>query len=231
MRLFLICYLVLSLVAPVVGQDYLPLETGNFWSYVADGGVEETRVVGDKVPVFHGFPYGIEHPVSPNNQGLVNYWTAGPDGDVLLWGFYRNGWGYLYQPPIVLADAPLSLGKSWTSVVEIYSLPDTNFVQVATFNLVVHEAPELTVPAGVFSTYGIGDPDPGVKSLIDDRFTLWGTLNTNKVATVSLWYSLGVGVVQDQTDRLYKLKDYTDRPVDVEVSSWGELKVLFRGNE
>ncbi len=123
MKLIIACILTVTVVGPVAGQDYLPLETGDFWSYIADDGVKEMRIVGEQVPIFQGTPYGIEHTISANNQGLVNYWTSGSDGDVLLWGFFRDGWGRLYQPPISMVDAPLAVGNSWTTTVDIYSLP------------------------------------------------------------------------------------------------------------
>ncbi len=43
------------------------------------------------------------------------------------------------------------------------------------------------------------------------------------------WYSLDVGIIQDDIDRLYKLETYTDHPVVIEVSSWGAVKALYRG--
>lgn len=231
MKFIIVCFLACSIVGSAAGQEYLPLETGNFWSYVADDGAKEMRVVGDQVPVFQGNPYGIEYTISPNNQGLVNYWTSGPDGDVLLWGFFREGWGYLYQPPILMVDAPLSVSKTWTTTTDMYTLPGTIFEQTADFAFMVREAPELTVPAGVFPTYGIGFPDPGAKTFLNGRYTLWGELRTDKDAGVDSWYSLDVGIVQDNLDRFYKLETYTDHPVAVVASTWGSVKALYRGTD
>ncbi|MEN8008336.1 MAG: hypothetical protein ABFS42_15075 [Candidatus Krumholzibacteriota bacterium] len=223
------CILALIIAGPSSGEDFLPLETGYFWTYVADDGVQEMRLVGEQVPVFTGSPYEIEYPISANNQGLVNYWTSEADGDVLLWGFFRNGWGYLYQPPIRMLDAPLSVGKTWTTTVDLYSLPDTVFVETAEITLMVHESLDLTVPAGVFPAFGIGSPDPGTKTLIKGGFTLWGESMTDKVLTTDAWYSEGVGEVQYNTERLYRLETYTDHPVAVQVSSWGAVKALYHG--
>jgi hypothetical protein len=204
------------------------LATGNFWSYIAEGGFQETKVVIGQVPIFQGSPFAIEYTLSDANQGLVNYWTAGPDGDVLLWGFFREGWGYLYQPPVRMADAPLELGKSWTTSVNFFSLPDTIPVQAADLTFTVFEDQALTVPAGVFPSFGIGIPDPVAKNLTDGRHTLWGEVITDKSGSIENWYSLGVGMVQYSSGGLFQLETYTDRPVEVKVSSWGSVKALYR---
>ena len=229
MKLVIACILVFSIAGPVSGQEYLPLETGNFWSYVTDVGGEEMRVVGEQIPIFQGTPFGIEHPISDNNQGLVNYWTSGTDGDVLLWGFFRDGWGRLYQPPISMVDAPLAVGKSWTTTVDIYSLPDTIFMETADISYIVQEAPELTVPAGVFPTYGIGTLTPVSTTVSTGRYTLWGEIMMDKEVGNLSWYSLDVGIVQEDFGSIYKLETYTDHPVAVVVSSWGAVKALYRG--
>ena len=221
--------LLIGFAVPAAAEEYLPLETGNFWSYVAEGGYQEMRVVGTQVPVFQGNPYPIEYTISPSNQGLVNFWTSGDDGDVLLWGFFRSSWGYLYDPPIRMVDAPLAVGKSWSTTVDVYALPDTVFFQTREFTFMVHEAPDLEVPAGVFPTFGIGSPDPGKNSILGGGYTLWGETRSNKAATVDSWYSLGVGIVQDNLDHLFQLETYTDHPVGIEVTSWGAVKALYRG--
>ena len=228
MKLVIACILVFSITGPAAGQDYLPLETGNFWSYVTGGGGEEMRVVGGQVPIFQGTPYGIEYPISDENQGLVNYWTSEPDGDVLLWGFFRDGWGRLYQPPITMVDAPLAVGESWTTTVDIYSLPDTIFMETMDMTYIVQEDPELTVPAGVFPTYGIGTLIPVSTTLSTGRYTLWGEVMMDKDVGRLTWYSLDVGIVQQDFGPIYKLETYTDHPVGVVVSTWGAVKALYR---
>lgn len=229
MKLIIACILVVTIAGPAEGQEYLPLETGNFWSYITEGGAKEMRVVGGQVPIFQGTPYEIEHPISDSNQGLVNYWTSGPDGDVLLWGFFRDGWGRLYQPPISMVEAPLTVGKSWTTTVDIFSLPDTIFMETVDFTNIVQEAPELTVPAGVFPTFGIGFVEPVATTLSTGRYTLLGELMMDKDVGRLTWYSLDVGIVQEDHGPIYKLETYTDHPVATEVSTWGAVKALYRG--
>lgn len=107
MKPLFIFSLILLLVGPVAAEDYLPLETGNFWNYVAGDGATQMQVVGEPLPVFQGNPYPIVYSGSTDNEGLVNFWTSEPDGGVLLWGFFRQTWGRLYQPPIRMVAPPL----------------------------------------------------------------------------------------------------------------------------
>jgi len=229
MKLILACSLALLLVGSADAEEYLPLETGNFWSYRAEDGSEEMRVVGDPVPVLQGNPYPIEYPISPENQGLVNFWTSEPDGGVLLWGFWRDSWGIVYQPPVRMVDAPLFVGKVWPNTVDLYALPDTSFYMTMDFSFTVHEDPVMTVPAGEFPTYGIGYTDEPGKLFPGGRYTLWGEKITDKNRGADTWYSLGVGIVQEEIGDLLQLESYTDHPVGVEVSSWGAVKALYRG--
>jgi hypothetical protein len=231
MKSLVVLVLLLICAAPAAAEDYLPLETGNFWSYVTQNGDHEMRVVAGQVPILQGTPYAIEYLISPNDQGLVNYWSLGPDGDVLLWGFFRDGWGYVYQPPVVLVDAPLVVGKNWSTTLDVISLPDTTYITTAEFQYVAAEAQDVTVPAGTFSSFGIDSPDPDTKSLLDGRYTLWGTKVNDKANAELTWYSLGVGIVQEKFSDLLMLETYTDQPVATEVTTWGGVKALYRGND
>lgn len=228
MKPIILCALLL-IVYPAAAEDFLPLETGNFWSYVGDFGAEEMKVVSEQVPIFQGHPYPIEYVTSPGDQGLINYWTSEPDGGVLLWGFFRHTWGYLYQPPLRVLDAPLYVGKTWTVTYDLYSLPDTVFIQTSDITFVVQEDPVLTVPAGEFPTFGIVDNFYGINAALENRCTLSGQSRSQNLRTVYEWYSQGVGVVQTDHTQLLQLETYTDHPVATEVSSWGAVKALYRG--
>jgi len=233
MKTIIVGILTLILVVPAAGEDFLPLATGNFWSYFVDDGPVEMRVVGEQVPIFDTPTYPIEYTTSPNDMGLINYWTSEEDGGVLLWGFWRHTWGILYDPPIQQVDAPLYVGKTWTSTVDLYSLPDTTFYMTMEFTYTVHEDPELDVPAGLFPTFGIGDPepDPTAPSFLDGRYTLSGELKTSQSRGADSWYSLNVGIVQEIHNGLFQLRTYTDHPVAIESSTWGSVKALYRGTE
>ena len=105
---------------------YLPLAEGNTWTYATASGVPETWLVTGQTTVFDQDVWVIEYPGSADNGDLENYWTSGDDGDVLLHGFWR-GWGFAYDPPVNLADAPLELGKTWTITFDIYLLPELTY--------------------------------------------------------------------------------------------------------
>ena len=231
MKTIIVCIITLLLIGTAIGEDYQPLATGNFWSYLIDDGPLEMRVVGEPVPIHENQTYPIHHTISPENLGLINYWTSEEDGGVLLWGFWRDTWGFLYQPAIQVVDAPLYVGKTWSNTVDIYALPDTTFYMTIELSYTVHEDPELTVPAGAFPTFGIGEPqpDPGAKTFLDGRFTFSGEIKSDKRDLVDRWYSLGVGVVQEDLGSIYQLRTYTDHPVPVESSTWGSVKALYRG--
>lgn len=121
------------------------------------------------------------------------------------------------------------VGKTWTGTFDVYSLPDTTFEQTAEITFVVQEDPELTVPAGVFPTFGIDEFGPFSEVLLGNRYTLAGEARADMSRAVHASYSLGVGVVQSDYNFILQLETYTDHPVAVEGSSWGEVKALYRG--
>ena len=214
MKFLILFVLVVMLSAPVTAQDYQPLAPGNFWSYRLDDGSQELRVVGEMVPMFGTMVYPIAYQISNANPTLVNYWSTGPDGDLLLWGWSRGPFGYLYQPPITAVDSPLSLGKTWTnSDVQLYALPDTLPHLVMDFDYQVLENTLLTVPAGAFDSFGVGDPPPPKSILFDGRFNLLGEAVGLKTGEDVRWYAADVGVVEEYMDAVYQLETYTDHPI------------------
>lgn len=233
MKTIIACVLTLILTVPAAADDYLPLATGNFWSYSVEDGTVEMRVVDEQVTIFDTPTFPIVYTESSENEGLINFWTADEDGGVLLWGFWRDTWGMVYDPPIRVVDAPLYVGKTWTNTVDLYALPDTSFYMTGEFTYSVVEDPELNVPAGLFPTFGIGDPDPdpAASSFLDGRYTLSGELRNSGNRGAYHWYSLNVGVVQEIIGNLRQLRTYTDHPVAVESSSWGAVKALYRGRD
>jgi hypothetical protein len=84
-------------------QSYLPLQVGNQWVYSFPPDGSETKTVTGTVQVFGREASVIRYGPSPDNEGLENYWSISPDGDVLLHGFNRTldpGLNFLYDPPI-----------------------------------------------------------------------------------------------------------------------------------
>jgi hypothetical protein len=226
---------VLSSMASADPPTYLPLHIGNQWSYDEPApGQTEVRTVTKTVSVRGHEVFAIEYGPSAYNAGLENYWTNGPDGDVLLWGFWRklDLYGYLYDPPIVYADGPLSAGKTWTTSATFYALPDTTLLFSDTFGFEVYEAGVVVVPLGAFFAYGVGQylgptllasvgSGPGDLNLLGER----DRSVRGQAGQPSSWYSEQVGVVQD-VGGAYKLRSF-DRPTATTRSSWGAIKLLY----
>ncbi|MFN0149610.1 MAG: hypothetical protein ACKVU1_02735 [bacterium] len=218
--------LALFAAAPAYSTEYLPLATGNQWSYASIEGSSEVQTVVGTAPVWGVSTSVIDHTESTFNEGLENYWTTGSDGDVFLWGFNRtlDGFGWLYDPPILYVDAPLFVGKTWSSEVDVYELPDTTYF--ATFNLLftVHEDVLLSVPAGAFQSYGIGYDAGGGASM-----SILGTLGRALRGTgPSVWFSDGTGEVQySSASELFRLVS-VNVPNSTSATSWGAIKGLYR---
>lgn len=226
----LLVVMALTLVAASCpAQNYLPLEPGNFWSYLLDSGLLETRVVGEEIP-FHGrLTYPIAYVVSPSNQGLVNYWSAAPGGGVLLHGFTRAVMGAFYEPPLLFVDGTLEVGQTWTQQADFYILPSGAYYGRWDFGAEVLAHETRTVPAGDFACFGLrnffyGPP----KSPFGGTYDVCGQVAAGKSDLVEYWVSQGVGVVEEQVDGAYRLAGYTGHPVATSSMSWGAVKALFR---
>ena len=79
---FLLLVFVVIAPASAHAQPYLPLAIGNFWQYLGVGGEQETQTVIGTVPIWGEDVWLIRYSESTNNNGLDNFWTAEPDGDV-----------------------------------------------------------------------------------------------------------------------------------------------------
>ena len=231
MKSIFILLLALPLALPAAAQDYHPLAPGNFWSYLLDDGMHELRVVGELVPVFGNMVYPIGHPYLDPFKGLVNYWSTEPDGDLLLWGWSRGTFGFLYQPPIVVVDSPLVVGKSWSTTVDLYAVTDSSFVETREFPYVVYDHANITVPAGIFDSWGVGYGPSSSKALFDGRYNLMGEAIGSRSGNVERWYAEGVGVVEEYLSDVYWLETFTDHPVASEATTWGSVKALFHGQD
>lgn len=210
-------------------QHYLPLSTGNYWTYRLDNGQLETRVVGAPVD-FHGHTtFPIEHVVSPANEGLVNYWSLAPGGGVLLHGFTRPALGAWYEPPLLWVEGELAVGQIWTQQSDFYILPSGAWYGRWEFGAEVLAEESLTVPAGDFLCFGLRSfaSGPG-KAMFGGAYDLCGQVAVGKSDLVDHWVSRDVGVVQEVLDGTYRLYGYFGPPVAVSSLSWGAVKALFR---
>jgi hypothetical protein len=208
--------------------DYLPLQVGNTWSYEGSGGYAETMTVIGTTEVLGEVVSVIDYSASTSNEPLENYWTRASDGDVMLWGFFRDeegGWGLAYDPPIRWVDVPAVVGATWACTTQVYALPGEIPEGEMVLEYTVWWGGVLSPPAGSFQAIGIGFADPwelGTK--------LRGYAPDGRVlgarSEPSRWLSDGVGLVQYDYDALYELVSFGTTPVD--VATWARVKLLYR---
>jgi hypothetical protein len=209
---------------------YLPLAQDCTWSYTAQNGSAETQtVVGQRV-LFGSAVTVIDYSQSTANEGLENYWTTESDGDVLLWGFFRDGpspWGQLYQPPIRVLDAPLFVGETWSGETFQYDLPDTIPAGSLTWDFRVYGEGQLTVPAGTFDTFGVGPDSLGTGGPARAGFSLSGERIGDAAGerSATSWWAPWVGQVQYRSDTTYQLASYSVTPVA--RATWTTIKALY----
>jgi hypothetical protein len=216
----------LATPAMCYGQEYLPLDLANTWEYEGSLEGHERKTVVGTIDIWGMSARVIEYTESTHNTGLQNYWTIESDRDILLWGFYRavEGFGWLYNPAIRTLDAPLFVGKTWSSTVQIYSLPDTVLVGTFTFSFEVYEEGTISVPAGNFQAFGIGTRPP----LPAHGYSLSGAATRSESGgSPDDWYSEGVGPVRYITDQRYDLLSF-DQTTPVLPATWGSIKGQFR---
>jgi hypothetical protein len=190
-------------------QSYLPLAPGNRWVYQGVNGLHEIQAITGTMTIQGRTVFVKSYLKSSSNLGLENYWSEDLDGDLLLSGFFRNGidpWGLVYDPPVLLLDAPLALGKTWTTRFTAYQLPAMELLGTYELTLEVFEDTTLVVPAGTFRAFGIGQPPtPAIAAFASHGSlsldgALWGS-----GGSPSDWYAAGVGVVQYDADDRYQL--------------------------
>lgn len=212
---------------PCAAEDYLPLQIGNRWEYTSPEG-DETTEVTRTIELWGEEVYVIEYPQSVHNLSLENYWTTSGEGDVFIWGFWieDEGWGVLYSPPIPIVDAPLYLDKMWSHTFDTYLLPDTTYAGQNEIGLRVYWEGVLSVPAGDFFSYGIGQYIPVGGELLGGRSVSGALLADQQRDEPTSWYSDGVGRIQYLTTDVYQLANF-DQPVAVAETSWGAVKALY----
>jgi hypothetical protein len=215
-------FLTVSATGFVHSAEYLPLIQGMRWRYESAEGLRETQTVDGTATIWGTQTAIIRYTESSSNEGLENYWTNTPDGDVFIWGFSLGpDFGAVYDPPILFVDAPLFVGKTWAVTADVYSLPDTSyrFTYVLTFS--VDEAEPISVPAGEFFSFGISytQNPPGS---IDGRAVV-----PSRGGGPRDWFGEGVGRVQYYSDGLYQLVDFGE-PTSAQSTSWGAIKGLYR---
>lgn len=232
--LLAVCILLPPLAA---AQSYLPLVVGNRWDYVAANGNHETQRITGTREFFGRTVYVKRYENSTENEGLENYWIEAPDGSVLLCGFqFPDGSGYAHEPPIPMIQPPLSIGASWTALIQSFAMPAGTPQDPWTGRFDVLTYGDVTVPMGTFSAWGVWGPNVVVAQGPLAGRTLAGEwLGTTAPAPGQLpagpspneWWAPGIGEIQYQSDTLYQLAGY-DLPTPAVASSWGRIKSLYR---
>jgi hypothetical protein len=221
-------------VAPAVrAQAYLPLTAGTTWVYQGTAGAHETQTVTG-ITTLLGHDYAvITYSNSTSNTGLENYWSTNAEGDVFLAGFNRalDNFGVVYDPPLLYVDAPLALGKTWSSSTTPYFLPGMTPQGPFTLGRAVYEETGLDVPAGHFATFGIGQylvtgPALRLPAIAAGQLALDGTL-VSPTGAANEWFAAGVGQVQYVVDDRYQLVSL-GIPTPVAASTWGRVKAAYR---
>lgn len=228
---WLACLFWLALPVAASAQDYLPLGPGSYWHYAGDAGDAFTRTVtstlemaGETVSVVAVSGYAPD-------EGLEQYFTSEADGDVLLWGFYRSleDWGLLYVPPLLLVDAPLSVGQRWSVVAEIFEIPGNQSAGAWIGERVVQSEGLETVPAGEFFARAIAWDLRGeaARALIAHGCDPSGRrLAPGRELSPPEYWTLGVGILREETTQIWRLTDF-DGPTPAATPSWSALKALY----
>jgi hypothetical protein len=164
---------------------------------------------------------------STYNDGLRNYWSTNLDGDVLLHGAFSPMVGQAYDPPMVILDPPLWVGKTWSQTVDLHSLPGGEYVGEIEFTMQVTDETDLTVPAGTFHCFGITLTSPTSPSGGDPLPALFEGVRASGStgSPADVYFAEGVGMVRyGQSDNYYELLGTTE----IERDTWGGIKSLFR---
>jgi len=229
--------LVAVIVAPTAARSdpWLPLDVGNRWEYGGTGGAHQVETITGQ-RIVRGRVVSVKSYDEGPDAGLENYWLLDADGSVLLAGFMRpsGGLAWAYEPPIRLLPVPPIVGPQPFQNVVVYDLFTDAVVFNGSFRFDVLEDVMLTVPAGSFHAFGVGQaiplPGPGVGSrptlAADGRWLGAGPPSIYLVETTD-WFTEGVGEVQYKSDVLYQLLGF-GRPTPTVHSSWGAIKRLYR---
>ncbi len=221
-----------------VAEQYLPLTVGWEWFYESDmGETDHMSMLGERVVL------GVLTTVRReeySTQSVENFWSVGEDGDLYLHAAvnYTFQIEFAYAPPILVLDAPLEIGKSWsTENIQVLDLSGNPLgMSVSYHGQVVGHGP-IEVPAGCYSAWSVlGETLPGQViggslAVLANGRAFQGNGKEATCEAVVTWYVDGVGVVrfrvQGTQDGTFDLQ-WWNPAVPVRSGSWGEIKGLFR---
>lgn len=225
-----------GVLAPCAAYDYQPLEIGWQWIYDnPNGGLHTMSITGERTVL--GVTTRIRHQVE-DSQTYENYWTEDAAGNLFLHGaFNYDGFEAAYSPPIQMVNAPLSFGKTWvTEDIYMYDLDGTPWGgEPMDYPLRVYFEGVVTVPAGEFTTYGVGF-DIGPRVLLargGKTYDIFGRAvsagDPPRDDNTTDWYTDGVGEVMFGYvyGDIYRLQSF-DSPVPTRATTWGRVRGLYR---
>jgi hypothetical protein len=232
--------IVMGLAGAAAAQppDYFPLTPGLLWEYESAQGSTWTILAGGVQEVL-GVPTRIlEETISiPELQLVQNFWTVDAQGLVFLHGAVNLTHPFVaaYQPPIQWLDAPLTVGASWGTTFDYYdNLAGGTPIGAGTVVFYCNDEADLTVPAGVFHAFEVGEivPPPPIMvrdgQVFDARGYWLGKANKEEGRDEGRWYNDGTGLVQqDYLGEMFQLTSWNG-PVAAQGASWGQVKSLYR---
>ncbi len=224
---------------PPAGAAWLPLAVGNEWTYFDDGDEPHTEAIVDVAHVRGRRAY-VKQYTGGLDDGLLNVYQEGPDGSVLLLGYYKPWYpfGLVYEPPVRVFPGQPQVGYEWSTHTVAYAIPDN--VVYGEFDTYWRVRAEytFTVMAGTFHCFGVGQVAPpavrlGATSLGLDGRVLGGAGVAPATGPDSAdeWYSDGTGIVISSIHGLDGVITYqlasADGPTPARPSTWGRLKALY----
>jgi hypothetical protein len=222
--------------------SYQPLELGTEWHYANDSGQTQSAIITGMRDVL-GVLTAVRHEevteADTIEQVFENFWTCDIDGNLYLHGAinYTYGFDTAYIPPLQWIQSPLSYGLTWTTAdVLMCRLDGTDCWDPFDYSLTVYYEGNVSVPAGTFYSYGVGQllPPPVLQAPSGQRFDVLGrhiaeTERPEQGVEVE-WYSAGVGRVQfgfeAHPEHIMRLIEWTPSPVS--RTTWGSVKALYR---
>ena len=226
---------------PSSAYDYHPLDPGRQWYYESDLGETELMTIAGERVVLGALTTVRREELTA--QTVENFWTVDGDGHLFLHGAvnYTYSFELAYLPPIRMVDAPLELDKSWTTPgIHLYDLQGVFQGSIFDYSLNVFTEGLVTVPAGEFYAYGVGEliAVPLLRSSSGECFDLLGRRipapPSAETDHPQVWYVDGLGVVKmdplGYEPEAFKLHWWTG-PTPVEPGSWGSIKTLFFGGQ
>jgi hypothetical protein len=198
------------LCEPITSSEYLPLESGNSWTYSVTGPYgryTETVTVLPGTTDINGVPTkAIKYSGGPDDQS-IEYWTSDQQGIRLHGGYAPNtelGPATLaFEPPLVYASSTMNIHDTVSSsgnarfVFDYYGTFMLNYESSST----LEGTETVTVPAGTYETVRTRDSDRIYGSILGEPY--------EDVSSGGTWLAKYIGEV--------KGTDEDDNGTEVEV--------------